>query len=83
MSYSILFPVRIGENVTYQISEKTTLIGKVVGRSVYDTKDKIVCNIVVSFFDDDSEKMKTIVFTDDENSLDKPLFIHLKKQDQC
>lgn len=83
MSYSILFPVRIGENVTYQISEKTTLIGKVVGRSVYDTKDKIVCNIVVSFFDDDSEKMKNIVFTDDENSLDKPLFIHLKKQEQC
>ena len=82
MTYSI-FSVRIGENVTYQISEKTTLIGKVVGRSVYDTKDKIVCNIVVSFFDDDTEKQKTVIFTDDETQLDKPLFMHLKKQEKC
>jgi len=83
MSYSILFPVRIGEKVNYKISEKTTLSGTVVGRSVYDTKDKIVCNLVVSFFEDDNEKMKTIVFTDDETQLDKPLFIHLEKTEKC
>lgn len=83
MSYSILFPVRIGERVNYKISENTTIFGTVVGRSVYDTKDKTVCNLVVSFFEGDAEKMKTIVFTDDETQLDKPLFIHLKKNDLC
>ena len=83
MSYSVLLPVRLGEKVYYKISEKTTLSGTVVGRSFYDTKDKIICNIIVCFRDDVTEKQQTIVFTDDENSLDKPLFIHLKIDDLC
>lgn len=83
MAYSILFPVRLGEKVNYKISEKTTLSGTVIGRSVYDTKDKIVCNIVVCFGDDETEKQQNIVFTDDETQLDKPLFIHLEKIEKC
>jgi hypothetical protein len=83
MSYSILFPVRLGDKVTYQISENTTLLGTVVGRSVYDTKDKVVCNVVVNFFEEEAEKSKTVIFTNDETQIEKPLFIHLKKQEKC